>query len=314
MSKWPLVSPEQPASAGSEVSVVVTCFNQAQFIGEAIASAQRQGPREVVVIDDGSTDNTATVVAGFPQVRYLRQGNQGVVAARNRGLRESTGRYIVFLDGDDVLLDGALDAGARLLDGAPGLGFVYGRCQMIDVNGAPVPHVSPAIDSPDLYDALLRRNDVWMPGQVMHRRAAVDQVGGFDASVDHSSDLDLYLRLARDFGGASHSRIVAHWRQHGTNTSRRHVLMLRSTLRAVQRQRAYVAQHPIYRQAYESGLDSYRAFYGRRVLDEVREHVRARRQWGRAAAGTLALAWYAPRVLAHYAKARLSHLLGAAAS
>src|SRR4051794_20689664 len=124
MSSRPFASPGEALPAASGVSVVITCFNQARFLAEAIESVQRQRPRETVVVDDGSTDDTAAVVAHYPQVRYLRQRNQGVVAARNRGLRECGGDYVVFLDGDDVLLEGAIEAGARLLDGAPGLGFV----------------------------------------------------------------------------------------------------------------------------------------------------------------------------------------------
>ena len=87
------------------VSVVIACYNQGRFLGEAIESALRQtyAPIEVIVADDGSTDRTAEVAAAYP-VRCLRQRNQGAPAARNHGFRESHGRFVLFLDADDRLL------------------------------------------------------------------------------------------------------------------------------------------------------------------------------------------------------------------
>ena len=96
------------------VSVVIPCFNQARFLGAAIASAlaQTHTPVEVVVVDDGSTDDTAAVTARFPGVRYVRQENAGLSAARNTGLGKSRGAYLAFLDADDVLLPRAAESPA----------------------------------------------------------------------------------------------------------------------------------------------------------------------------------------------------------
>src|ERR671914_179204 len=93
------------------VSVVIPCYNQAHFLGEAIESvlAQNYPHFEVVVIDDGSTDNTSEVASRYPGVRCIRQENQGLAGARNTGIRHSSGSYLVFLDSDDRLLPDALD-------------------------------------------------------------------------------------------------------------------------------------------------------------------------------------------------------------
>src|SRR6266446_9539630 len=95
------------------VSVVIPCYNQAHFLGEAIDSAlaQTYPHLEIVVVDDGSTDNIAAVVARYPGVRYFRQENQGLAAARNTGLRHSVGERLVFLDADDRLMPGAIEVG-----------------------------------------------------------------------------------------------------------------------------------------------------------------------------------------------------------
>src|SRR6202007_291490 len=98
-------------------SVIIPCFNQARFLGEALESAlaQSYGSCEVIVVDDGSTDETAKVAAAFNRIRYLSQTNRGLAAARNAGLKASAGRYLVFLDADDRLLPDAVATGASIL-------------------------------------------------------------------------------------------------------------------------------------------------------------------------------------------------------
>src|SRR5437868_3561752 len=93
------------------ISVVIPCYQQAHFLGEAITSVLKQtySHHEIIVVDDGSTDDPAAVTSSYPNVRYIRQKNQGTAAARNRGLRESLGSFLVFLDADDRLLPKAFE-------------------------------------------------------------------------------------------------------------------------------------------------------------------------------------------------------------
>ena len=123
------------------VSVIIPCYGQAHFLAETIESvlAQRYPHFEVVVIDDGSVDNTEEVALQWPRVRYVRQNNSGLAAARNTGLRRSLGDYVVFLDADDRLLPEALDAGLTAFAAHPESAFVVGHCRCITVDGMPLP-------------------------------------------------------------------------------------------------------------------------------------------------------------------------------
>src|SRR5215203_1775138 len=111
---------------GGRVSVVIPCYNQARFLGEAIQSVLCQGypDLEIIVVDDGSEDSTEEVASGYtkkdPRVRLIRQDNKGLAAARNRGLSEAGGEYVVFLDSDDRLVLEALEVGVRELESHPG--------------------------------------------------------------------------------------------------------------------------------------------------------------------------------------------------
>jgi len=111
------------------VSVVITCYKQSAFVAAAIESvlAQTYPAAEIIVVDDGSPDNTAAVVARYPTVQYVYQHNQNVSAARNNGLKHASGKYLAFLDGDDRLLPRALETGVKYLDTDPSLAFVAGK-------------------------------------------------------------------------------------------------------------------------------------------------------------------------------------------
>ena len=119
------------------VSVVIPCFNQGRFLGEAIASAaaQRGLVSEIVVVDDGSTDETPAVATRDGSVRYLRQERRGLSEARNSGWRASSGDYLVFLDADDRLLPGAVEAGFEAFRRWPQAAFVFGHYELINERG-----------------------------------------------------------------------------------------------------------------------------------------------------------------------------------
>src|SRR5215207_9860716 len=123
---------EQKVVAGL-VSVVIPCYNQAHFLGEAIESVLDQSyPNfEIIVVDDGSPDDTSEVAGRYPEVRLVRQENRGLAGARNAGLSYSEGEYVVFLDADDRLLPEALEAGLKCLKAHSECAFASGRYRFI---------------------------------------------------------------------------------------------------------------------------------------------------------------------------------------
>ena len=197
------------------VSVIVPCYNQARFLGAALDSVRAQDPyADVVVVDDGSTDHTRQVALSRPGVRYVRQDNRGLAGARNRGLRESAGSLVVFLDADDCLLPGGIAAGVTALATRPDCAMAYGRCVMMGPDGTPWPTPAQPVTICDHHDAFLRTNLIWMPAAAIFRREALEQAGGFHEGFDAAADYDLYLRITRDARIRDHGTLVAAYRQH----------------------------------------------------------------------------------------------------
>src|SRR5687768_343766 len=124
-----LASASEPPAG--RVTVVIACYNQAHFLRDALDSAlrQTQPAAEILVVDDGSTDDTAVVAARCREARCIRQHNRGVAAARNAGLAVSTGDYIIFLDADDRLLPNAIADGLASLTGPSQLRLHVRPCQ-----------------------------------------------------------------------------------------------------------------------------------------------------------------------------------------
>lgn len=241
----------------SRVSVVIPCFAQAHFLGDAIESAlgQTHPAHEILVVDDGSPDNVREVVGRYPGVRCLSQPNQGLSAARNRGLGESTGDFIVFLDADDRLLPHAFATGLAAFANRPGCAFVWGYRRLIDAAGQPVADHQdrPPAFGRARYVDLLRENIIGPPVVVMFRRAVVEQVGGFLIEPRCCEDYELYLRLVRSHEAWGHQQVIAEYRIHDANTSRNHAAMLAGNLIALARQAAFTGSDPKLRRALRIG-------------------------------------------------------------
>jgi glycosyltransferase involved in cell wall biosynthesis len=290
-----------PADLQNEhvVSVVIPCYRQARFLGDAIESAlaQTHARVEVVVVDDGSPDDTAAVAARYPEVRYVRQENHGLSAARNAGLCASSGDFVVFLDADDVLRRDAVRAGLAALLARPECAFASGAYVYVDENRLPLPSTHGSRIVRDHYTALLRDNYIGMHATVMYRRAPLVTAGGFDTRLGACEDYDLYLRLAREFPVCTHDRVIAEYRQHGANMSGDVALMLRAVLRVLRAQRGYVKGCGLDEEALAAGMRSWRVFYGEQMARQVRT-LAAEGRWLRAFRAALALARHHPRGLA----------------
>lgn len=290
----------------ASVSVVIPCFNQARFLRDAIDSARTSIIQpEVIVVDDGSTDDTRAV-AEAAAATCIAQQNRGLVAARNRGLEAASGDFIVFLDADDTLLPGALDVGAAaLLDGAD-RALAWGRCVMMDECGALLETPSPPRVLAEHHRALLTNNFIWTPAAAMMRTAAVRQAGGFAHGFDAAADYDLYLRLTRAHSAHDHGRVVAAYRRHSANMSGNASRMLRDTLAVVDRHRPEPG--PL-EDAWREGRRMWKDFYGTQLVEEIRRGLCAR-EASDAARKSVVLAQLAPGVLWREVRKKTSLILG----
>jgi glycosyltransferase involved in cell wall biosynthesis len=264
------------------VSVVIPCYNQAHFLSEAIESVLCQSYTnvEVVVVDDGSTDNASEVASRYERagVRLIRQENRGRSAARNRGLDETQGKYVVFLDSDDRLLPEALEAGVKELEAHPACAFVFGRHMLIETDGSSLGSPSPPYTGgTDYYEALLRDS---YPGlhAVMFRRAVLEAVGGFDASLPAAEDYDLYLRVASNFAIHHHDEVVAQYRRHAANSHHESARMLQYTLGVIRSHKRRIRGKKEHGRAYKHGIKSWQGLYGNALLKDVLVHAR-KREW-----------------------------------
>ena len=255
---------------GPLVSVIVPCYNAAEFLEEALRSvlAQSYSEVEVLVVDDGSTDNSAEIARRFP-VRYIRQENRGLSEARNTGIRESKGSYLVFLDADDRLKPRAIETGLAALAPRPDCALTVGDHVFIAPDSS---YLADSVKERHLhshYEALLRSNFIEMISSVLFRRSIFDEVGGFDATLRVAEDYELYLRIARGWPICCHPVIVAEYRMHGANTSRDSELMLTTTLQVLKSQARYLDNDPGRLIAFRAGVKSWRKQYGRQLASEL---------------------------------------------
>jgi glycosyltransferase involved in cell wall biosynthesis len=189
------------------VSVVIPAYNAAWCLRKAIDSVLAQEFRdfELLVVDDGSTDDTAAALAPYGEaIRVVRQCNGGLSNARNAGIRESRGEFVAFLDADDWWLTRKLARQFALMQASPTIGFVSTEARVEDMNGQFLNVWACAACKGSFLPHLFAANgDVAGSGSsVMVRRALFEQGGGFDESLRSLEDVDMWMRLAAAAGYA----------------------------------------------------------------------------------------------------------------
>jgi glycosyltransferase involved in cell wall biosynthesis len=184
-----------------KVSVVIPTYQSAKYIQEAIDSILNQAYKdyEIIVVDDGSTDDTIQVLKKYgTRIKVIRQENRGAANARNRGILASCGEYIAFLDSDDVWMPNKLELHINILENNPEIGIVFSDviCVFGDRKTKYFNFRNP--HSGEVYIHLFIRNFIPMSAAVV-RKKCFEEVGLFDESLSASEDHDMWLRIARFF-------------------------------------------------------------------------------------------------------------------
>jgi glycosyltransferase involved in cell wall biosynthesis len=200
---------------GPLVSVVIPVFNGERFLREAVQSVldQKYSPVEIIVVDDGSTDGTATVARSLETVRYLYQTNQGPAAARNRGIEQAKGSLIAFADADDLWPSGKLELQLPYLISDPEIDIVLGRIQQV--------LLSETVDGPTQATEFGETGFSVNLGSAVIRTSVFERVGLFDETMRYSEDVDWFMR-ARESGAAivTIDAVTLFYRQHDQNMTR----------------------------------------------------------------------------------------------
>jgi glycosyltransferase involved in cell wall biosynthesis len=224
----------------SSVSVVIPTYNHGAFLGEALASvfAQTRPAAEVIVVDDGSTDDTGVTLAAYAgRVRVVRQTNGGVARARNAGAAIATGDLLAFLDADDGWRPEKLARQVVRVEAEPELGLAHCGVEEIGPSGESLRIRQDGLEGWVWEAMLLLDRPVILGGGsgAMIPRAVFEQVGGFDERLSTSADWDLYYRIARRHRVGFVPEVLVHYRVHGGNMHRNVPAMARDMLTAYQK-------------------------------------------------------------------------------
>lgn len=203
------------------VSVIVPAYNAAVYLPYALDSVltQSYAQWEVIVVDDGSTDNTRAVVDSYrprlgDRLQYIQQSNRGLPAARNTGIRAASGEFIALLDADDVWLPHRLERGIQVLDADPGVGLVHARVVRINAQGVITGQL--AVDTRYMSGRIARhiytrRAHIVCP-TVMFRKTCLGAAGWFDEAMQATEDRDLWFRIALRYRITYIDEVLAYYR------------------------------------------------------------------------------------------------------
>jgi glycosyltransferase involved in cell wall biosynthesis len=205
-----------------KVSVLMPTFNAEKYLALAVRSILKQTFKdfEFLIVDDGSTDQTTSIIEKFkdPRIRLVRRTHQGLVSTLNFGLRESRGEYLARMDADDISAPDRFKQQVRFLDNHPNYALVGTTIEAIDLEGRKVAVYPEPVESTDIVRGLTIRN-VFSHGSIMARRKVLAEFGGYDQSARHAEDYDLWTKIARKYPVANLPDRLYFWRVNPTGVS-----------------------------------------------------------------------------------------------
>lgn len=227
-----------------KVDIIIPAYNAARYLAAALASVEAQtfADWRIMLIDDGSTDNTAEVAAPFMErqgqrFKYIKQENQGLPAARNAAIRNSSSEYMALLDSDDIWLPDRLAESLRYLESHPSVGISHSSVAFVDETGkilqtfdTPQKHGEGMV-APYIY---MRKLQLPCP-TVTFRRSCIEKVGLFDETMRATEDRDLWFRIALHFEVGFIPKVLAHYRVSAASMSSDPNRMLQAQLRFIEK-------------------------------------------------------------------------------
>jgi len=222
------------------VSVIIPLYNSEKFIGDTLDSVLSQTYQdfEIIAVDDGSIDNTSSAVRikNDSRIRYIRQENAGISAARNRGIAEAKGDYIAFIDHDDKWLPDKLETQFSVLKNDIRAGLVFSNAHIIDSSGRRSNNFFN-ITKPSsgmVFERLLEGNFIPVLTTVV-RKDVFDEVGLFDQRYRIAEDWDMFLRISLKYPVIYVNRPLAEYRVHGSSFSKNRELLLTESMDIIDR-------------------------------------------------------------------------------
>jgi glycosyltransferase involved in cell wall biosynthesis len=259
----------------TNISFIIPAYNHAAFIESSIRSifAQKINDWELLIINDGSPDNTKRVVEPFledSRIQYFEQENRGQAATRNRGIRLARGEYIQLLDDDDLLAPDALQWKLDYLVANPNVACIVGGVQYIDGTGHYLGGLQ-GLQGQVTFRRLFKASAFASPGQALFRRSCFEAVGTFDAELPGADDADFMFRLARSHRIEAVKRLALLYRWHGMNASAKKHKML---VPAYTAQARYIGEVRPFYARWLSRVDSLRGLHcyaGLPTLDYLKD-------------------------------------------
>ncbi len=241
------------------ISVIIPTFNYARFLPKTLASVfnQTYSNYEIIVIDDGSTDNTKSIIADYPSVRYFYQRNKGLSSARNAGIDRSKGDFLVFLDADDWLERDGLEKNVAVLKNEPNVAFISGNYYLLREGKDRAEPVAVDVTTQH-YLRLLESNYIGMHAAVMFQRWVFDKIR-YDPALKACEDYDLYLMIARVYPVLHHQHFIATYNFHSAGMSHNIGMMIAALKAVFQKQAAFIHTTEEIA-AYLNGLEQWRAY------------------------------------------------------
>jgi len=260
-----------------EVSVIMPTYNQSAYLREAVESLVEQTLQdwELLLVDDGSTDDTEAVLGTFsgePRVRIFRQPNSGQVVARNLALRQARGRYVAFLDSDNRWLPAKLRMQVDYLDAHPDVDVLYGGIRLIDHRGTVLGVQQRRRPTGTIWRDLLTDNYVTFNTAILSRQLLMEY-GGQDTAVRFGPDFDLWLRMAPRCRFEYRPEVVCEYRVEGRRVSDNVAERMRANRAAIGR---FLQQNPELL-GWAERRSVWSGFYAKfaRAFSAHRQHLRA---------------------------------------